>query len=555
LDQTILDQGLREVEQLLQAQGGKTLKDFELPIPAQLVVPGDATVCEERAKYNGTWQAQQLARDVPLLNQHQCSIYDNVIDTVHEPRPVDKTFFVDGLGGVGKTFLYGCLLNRVRSTGDIALSMASSGIAALFLEGGYTAHSRFKILVAGLCGSSACYVPLNSPQTALIRAARLIVWDEAPMAHKHVFEAVNHTLQHVMGVVDPTLKDMFFGGKVVVMGGDFRQILPVVPRGTRGQIVDASLKRSAVLWHHVKMRQLHENMRVQRLLAQGGANAAADAKQQAWADYLKRIGEGTEQVFPEVREEVVLIPEDMCCQGDTIDSLVDEVYGDLGCFTDSQSRNEHIIQRAILTPLNEDVDSINTAIMNRFDLTTPNGTPAQRRTYHSADSIVQGEHRGVYPTEFLNSLSMSGVPPHSLTVQEGYPVILLRNMPGGLANGTRLIVVKLMQHIIDVEIATGSDKGRRVFIPRLSITPFDEKDAFYSPSTVVPVPARICHDYQQGPGADTADSGGVPAQACFLPRAALCSFLSMRLMAGRSGASPRWQQGGFEWGPYWCLHQ
>ncbi len=68
---------------------------------------------------------------------------------------------------------------------------------------------------------------------------------------------------------------------------------------------------------------------------------------------------------------------------------------------------------------------------------------------------------------------MSGVPPHTLTLQEGCPVILLRNMPGGLANGTRLIVVKLMQHIIDVEIATGPDKGRRVFIPRLSITPSD----------------------------------------------------------------------------------
>jgi hypothetical protein len=49
-----------------------------------------------------------------------------------------------------------------------------------------------------------------------------------------VFEAVNRTLQHVMGAVDPALKDMLFGGKVVVMGGDFRQILPVVPRGKRG---------------------------------------------------------------------------------------------------------------------------------------------------------------------------------------------------------------------------------------------------------------------------------------------------------------------------------
>ncbi len=169
-----------------------------------------------------TRQAQQLAQDVPLLNQHQRSIYDNVIDAVHDPRPVDKTFFVDGLGGAGKTFLYECLLSKVRSTSDIALSMASSGIAALLLEGGCTAHSRFKIPVAGLCGSSTCYVPLNSLQAALIRAARFIVWDEAPMAHKHVFEAVNRTLQHVMGAVDLALKDMLFRGKVVVMGSDFR---------------------------------------------------------------------------------------------------------------------------------------------------------------------------------------------------------------------------------------------------------------------------------------------------------------------------------------------
>jgi hypothetical protein len=89
------------------AQGGKTLEDFELPILAQLVAPGDAVVSEERARYNVTRQAQQLARDVPLLNQHERSIYNNVIDAVHDPRLVDKTFFVDGLGGAGKTFLYG----------------------------------------------------------------------------------------------------------------------------------------------------------------------------------------------------------------------------------------------------------------------------------------------------------------------------------------------------------------------------------------------------------------------------------------------------------------
>jgi ATP-dependent DNA helicase PIF1 len=119
--------------------------------------------------------------------------------------------------------------------------------------------------------------------------------------------------------------------------------------------------------------------------------------------------------------------------------------------------------------------------MNQFDLTTPNDTPAQHRTYHNGDFVVQGEQRGVYPTEFINSLNMSGVPPHTLTLQEGYLVILLRNMPGGLANGTRFIVVKLMQHIIDAKIAIGSDKGKHVFIPRLSITPSDTERMPFTP--------------------------------------------------------------------------
>jgi ATP-dependent DNA helicase PIF1 len=44
-------------------------------------------------------------------------------------------------------------------------------------------------------------------------------------------------------------------------------------------------------------------------------------------------------------------------------------------------------------------------------------------------------------------------------------------MTNGLANGTRLIVIQFMQHVIEAEVATGPAKGQRVFIPRLSITP------------------------------------------------------------------------------------
>ena len=61
----------------------------------------------------------------------------------------------------------------------------------------------------------------------MIRMAKLIIWDEALMAKKYAIEAVDRTLQDIMGNKEP------FGGKVVVLGGDFRQVLPVVPRATR----------------------------------------------------------------------------------------------------------------------------------------------------------------------------------------------------------------------------------------------------------------------------------------------------------------------------------
>jgi hypothetical protein len=82
-----------------------------------------------------------------------------------------------------------------------------------------------------------------------------------------------------MVVINPTFKFLPFGGLVVVSGGDFRQILLVVPRGTRGDVVVASLNRSSI-WQHVRILKLHTNMHVQRLLAQGGAHAQADATRQ-----------------------------------------------------------------------------------------------------------------------------------------------------------------------------------------------------------------------------------------------------------------------------------
>ncbi len=185
------------------------------------------------------------------------------------------------------------------------------------------------------------------------------------------------------------------------------------------------------------------------------------------------MGEGAEHVYPSVGEDSILIPHDMCCNGPTMGDLIEEVYGALSSIIEYAARFAYIIERAILTPLNEDVDALNKLINDKYAFTKHDGSPAQHRVYYNVDSVVHGEQHGIYPTEFLNKLSFSSVPPHELHLQKGCPIILLRNMTSGLANGTRLIVIQFMQHVIEAEVAVGPAKGQRVFIPWLSITPSD----------------------------------------------------------------------------------
>jgi hypothetical protein len=208
------------------------------------------------------------------LNLEQRVVYDNVMAVVNR-----RAFFVDGLGGTGKTFLYNCLLNTVHAQGRVAIVVASSGIVALLLDGRCSAHSRFKIPMQGLNNTSTCYISRDFELASFLQAVALIVWDEAIMMHMHVFEAINRSLEDIMAVINLTFKFLPFGGLVVVFGDNFRQILPIVPCDIKGDVIAAALKRSSI-WQHVRVFKLHTNMRVHRLLAQGGAYAQVDATRQ-----------------------------------------------------------------------------------------------------------------------------------------------------------------------------------------------------------------------------------------------------------------------------------
>ena len=70
------------------------------------------------------------------------------------------------------------------------------------------------------------------------------------MMHRHAFEALDRSLRDIMGAIDKRYKHIPFGNKIIVFGGDFRQILPVVRKGSRSDIIKASFNRS-LLWPNI----------------------------------------------------------------------------------------------------------------------------------------------------------------------------------------------------------------------------------------------------------------------------------------------------------------
>jgi hypothetical protein len=112
------------------------------------------------------------------------------------------------------------------------------------MPGGHTAHSIFKIPIK-INDGSICKFSKQSDTTNLLHRAALIIWDEVAMTKRQSDETLDRSLQDIMGC------DLPFCGKVTVFGGDFRQVLPVVPRGTRAQITDGTLLRSCI-WKDVQ---------------------------------------------------------------------------------------------------------------------------------------------------------------------------------------------------------------------------------------------------------------------------------------------------------------
>ena len=150
-------------------------------------------ILDER-RYNVDVLRESVERDLVRLNADQRVAFDALCEAV--TSGAGGVFFLQGFGGTGKTFLINLVLAKIRADGGIALSTASSEIAATLLEGGTTAHSHFKIPI-DIHVDSTCNIPTQSHLAELLRETQLVFWDEAPMQHRYTFEAVNRTMKDI----------------------------------------------------------------------------------------------------------------------------------------------------------------------------------------------------------------------------------------------------------------------------------------------------------------------------------------------------------------------
>jgi len=245
----------------------------------------------------------------------------------------------------------------------------------------------------------------------------------------------------------------------IFIANSYKQILPVIVKGSCAQIVGASLQRSR-LWDIIKVLPLTQNMRL---------NTGDDIEHQ-FAEWQLEVGHGH---FTNESDDITL-PDHFQCPENTVESLIDTIYP--GISTIPQS-DQYFADCTILCSRNDDVHDLNKKILDSF--------PGEEKVYFSADSIPVGEGNGaqgdlMYPVEYLNTIQCSGLPLSKLTLKIGCPVMVLQNIDAsqGICNGTRGVVTRMQSRVIEIWLLTGQFKGKKAFVLWMSLCTEDTQIPF-----------------------------------------------------------------------------
>lgn len=404
----------------------RTCKDFGLPEPALFNIP----VQKVDVEYN----LETCKKIENKFNVDQFAAYERIIDCIslNSQNPT-RCFFIDGPAGTGKTFIYNGLYHRLLAMQKKTVRVAWTGIASILLPCGTTSH-RFFNLPIELNQKGICF--LKSRDKMRLQEVDVVIWDEASMIPRRALEIIDRTLRDIMN------KNLPFGGKTFILGGDFRQVLPVVKKAGRGQIVNECVK-SSYLWPIFEILHLNINMR-------------ADIGAGDFSKWLLKFG-----------------------NEDFLEFVVDN-FSHFYCseltewfFEDVSDIENDLVSRIILSPHNAAVNRINEKILCRIPGEEVLSYSIDKATLSGIDKSDAREEEATlrYADEYLNALTPSGMPPHKLRLKVGCIVMLIRNLSitDGLCNGTRLLLKRIGCRLLTVRIITGDRKGRIVDIPRIQL--------------------------------------------------------------------------------------
>ncbi|KAJ9541777.1 hypothetical protein OSB04_028283 [Centaurea solstitialis] len=276
---------LFEIEKILLRNSSSLKKFTTMPYPDDdFIQSSNNRLIIEELDYDIANLHNEFHQLLCALRNEQRGVYDNIISTVENNQ--GGVFFVYGYGGTG----------------------------------GRTVHTRFQIPL-NLNEDSLCYIKPDSDVAKLIKKAKLIIWDEAPMVHRYAFEALDRSMNDIFCSQGITGSQMLFGGKVVVFGGDFIQILPVIPNASRQDIFNALLS-SSYIWEKCKVLRLTKNMSLTI------DSQTSDIEQtRIFANWLLDLGECKVGSVND-GEAIIDIPNDLLITDSTdpISALIEFVY-------------------------------------------------------------------------------------------------------------------------------------------------------------------------------------------------------------------------------------
>ncbi|XP_076907529.1 uncharacterized protein LOC143564012 [Bidens hawaiensis] len=161
-EQQLKNLAVLETEIFLISNNSSLRKYQQMPFPdMETISRATNPLMVEELSYDTETMNNEFNNLFDSLTDEQRGVYNEIMSALIGKK--GGVYFVYGYGGTGKTYLWKTLSASIRLKGEVVLNVKG-----------------------------------NTDVYELLKKTSLIIWDEAPMIHKHAFEALDRTLNDVM---------------------------------------------------------------------------------------------------------------------------------------------------------------------------------------------------------------------------------------------------------------------------------------------------------------------------------------------------------------------